>query len=320
MMKAAMCIDGEAAWNHWMGPPARVKGPAKEHLTQAALLYEVTLVQPLLDRKDLKVSGTGHEVNVEFPSGDKFALTFSEGEKCFLTGVQAGMTHWDGRKASMSVKLSEPKEFGDITYPAKTEAVVTIDGEVVETVKEELTAIAWNPEIRADEFKMPAIDVELMKASEKAVLEMKGVMLVHEGAYDGMGETIKNVYQVCQDAGLMMMAPVNAVFLNSPQEVEDPKELRTEIVLPVAIMGEPPAELPGGAVLKTLPAATVASMTARGPYGKADVEAIGKTMAWIEENGYEVAGPPRCVFFHNPEMTVAEDMVAEVQIPIRKKE
>ena len=42
--------------------------------------------------------------------------------------------------------------------------------------------------------------------------------------------------------------------------------------------------------------------------------------AWIEENGHEVVGPPRCVYFHNPEFTVQEDMVAEVQIPIMKKE
>ena len=230
------------------------------------------------------------------------------------------MTHWDGRKGTMKVELSNPRKFGDVSFPAKIEAQVFIDGEIVETVKEEMTAIEWSPEVEDADFAMPESDVEFMVASEKATMQMQGVMLVHEGAYDGFGETIKSVYLASQSAGLMMMSPVNAVFLNSPQDVADPKELRTEIILPVVIMGPPPENLPDGAIIRPLPAETVASMTARGPYGKADVEAIGKTMAWIAENGYEVAGQVRCVYFHNPELTVAEDMVSEVQVPIRKKE
>jgi hypothetical protein len=33
-----------------------------------------------------------------------------------------------------------------------------------------------------------------------------------------------------------------------------------------------------------------------------------------------VVGPPRTVYMHHPEMTVSEDMVSEVQVPVKKKE
>ena len=63
--------------------------------------------------------------------------------------------------------------------------------------------------------------------------------------------------------------------------------------------------------MKTLPKAEVASMTVRGPYGEADVEALAVVMGWVGENGYEVAGTPRVLYMHNPEMTVEEDMWEE---------
>jgi len=44
----------------------------------------------------------------------------------------------------------------------------------------------------------------------------------------------------------------------------------------------------------------MASMTARGAYGEADVKALETLMAWIGENGYEAAGAPRIVYMHNP--------------------
>jgi len=86
----------------------------------------------------------------------------------------------------------------------------------------------------------------------------------------------------------------------------------------VMLMGPPP-KLPEGASLKTLEAASVASMTAKGPYGDADVKALDALKAWIAEQGYEVTGAPRILYFHYPELFVAEDLVSEVQIPVRKR-
>ncbi len=78
------------------------------------------------------------------------------------------------------------------------------------------------------------------------------------------------------------------------------------------LMGLPPAKLPEGLSLKDYPAIEAASMTARGPYGKADVEALTKLFSWIPANGYEPAGQPRIVYFHQPELTVPGDMISEV--------
>jgi effector-binding domain-containing protein len=112
---------------------------------------------------------------------------------------------------------------------------------------------------------------------------------------------------------------MNAIFLNSPDDVEDPAGLRTEIVMPVMLTGPAP-ELPEGYAMKTLPAAESAAIMAKGPYGKADLEALAALVKWIETSGYEVTGPPRVLYFHSPRMTVPEDMVSEIYVPVRERE
>ena len=107
--------------------------------------------------------------------------------------------------------------------------------------------------------------------------------------------------------------------MNDPDSVKDPSELRTEIVVSVMLMGPPP-ELPEGATMRELKSVRVASMTDRGPYGKADVEALTALVAWVKEQDHEIGGNIRTLYRHQPEMTLAEDMISEVQIPIRKKE
>ncbi|MHC5011134.1 MAG: hypothetical protein ACYTG6_09315, partial [Planctomycetota bacterium] len=111
---------------------------------------------------------------------------------------------------------------------------------------------------------------------------------------------------------------VTTIHLNDPTTVEDPSALRTQVVVPVVLMGPPPESLGGGATLTSVEAAEVASMTARGAYGEADVKAMEAVMAWIGENGYEVAGPVRILYHHHPDMYLTEDLLSEVQVPVRK--
>ncbi|MHC4473907.1 MAG: GyrI-like domain-containing protein, partial [Planctomycetota bacterium] len=302
MFKGAMGIHGETAWSHWMGPPARVTGAMLENMKQMLVHHQVMLVRPLLHLGGAKITGVDDQVQVVFPDGTKYTLTFSAGEACFLTGFEGDMTHWDGRKGTLKSKLTEPKAFGDLTMPSKHEMQTFIDGELQETMQEEMT-FEWNPTVDDKAFSMPAHELELMKATVKDAPEFQGVMIVHEGAYDTMGDTIKKIYKAVQDSGLMAMGNVTAVFLNDPNEVADPGELRTEVYMPVMIMGPVPESMTEGAVMKTVPGAQMASMSARGPYGEADVKALGALMSWVGENGYEVVGPPRTVYMHHPEMT-----------------
>jgi effector-binding domain-containing protein len=316
MFVASMGLHGETAWSHWQGPPARVAGPMKDNMEQWLHTHHLTLVRPLLHLEGLRVTGDADGVKVEFPTGQTYVLRFEDG---FLAGFAGDITHWDGRKGTQKVVLSEPKAFGDITMPSKSVVRTFVGDEPLEKMEEEAVEIEWNPEIDDEVFVMPRVELELLQASIKKAPAVQGVMVVHEGAYDGMPDTISRAMAVCVEAGLPMAGSVNAVFLNAPDEVEDPADLRTEVYMPVMVTGTPP-ELPEGYSMKSLPAAESAAMMARGPYGKADVEALGALMAWIGTSDYEVTGPPRIVYYHSPQMTVPEDMVSEVFIPVRKRQ
>lgn len=47
---------------------------------------------------------------------------------------------------------------------------------------------------------------------------------------------------------------------------------------------------------------------------------FGKLVQWIEENGYEIAGPSVTVCYNDPHNTSEEELVSESQFPVRKRE
>jgi hypothetical protein len=65
----------------------------------------------------------------------------------------------------------------------------------------------------------------------------------------------------------------------------------------------------------TEPARRVAYAYHRGDHA-AEGEAHQRLHAWMAEQGLEPAGPPRAIWFHDPEVTVTEDLVTEIQIPL----
>ncbi|MHC4930854.1 MAG: GyrI-like domain-containing protein [Planctomycetota bacterium] len=319
-------IHGGEAWSEMMATPAaRVAGAMRAHYDDWLVLHQVVMIRPLLYMEGAKITGgettdedgrTVHRVRMELTNGKKYVLTFAEDRGFHLVAFEADVTHWDGRKGVVRQKLSKPTQFGAMTFMAQMESRNYVDGELLETVIEEIQSVEWNPEIPADACKMPELKIPLMVPSRKTSLPASGVMIVHKGDYRRMGETIKKAMGIVQEAGLMQFGAVIAVYLNDPDKVKAPAELRTEIVVPVMLMGPPP-KLPEGVIMRELKATPVACMTARGPYGKADVEALTALLAWVEEKGHEVGGNIRTLYRHHPEMTLAEDMISEVQIPIR---
>jgi hypothetical protein len=50
-----------------------------------------------------------------------------------------------------------------------------------------------------------------------------------------------------------------------------------------------------------------------------EAEAHERLRAWMAEQGLQAAGPPRAIWFHDPEVTVADDLITEVQIPVEPR-
>ena len=86
--------------------------------------------------------------------------------------------------------------------------------------------------------------------------------------------------------------------------------------------------IPGGVVklaksgevkVKTTNPQEVTFAVYKGSYRKMG-EAFGKLVQWIEENGYEIVGPPPVAVCHNDSHTAQEEeQVSECQFPVRKR-
>lgn len=90
-----------------------------------------------------------------------------------------------------------------------------------------------------------------------------------------------------------------------------------EILFPLA--GEVPEPVPG-AEIRELPEQEMASFVHRGPYQWIQCT-YEQVLEWLRENRYEAAGVPREVFFVAPEPHsggTQDDMVTEIQVPVRK--
>jgi effector-binding domain-containing protein len=322
-------MHGGEAWSQMMAvPAARVAGAMKEHYEDWLIVHRIGLIRPLLHLDGAKLSGgeaeqdegkTVHRVRMELKNGKKYVLTFADDGGLRLIGYEGDITHWDGSKGVLRQKLSKPKKFGAMTFMSYMESRNFVDGKLRETVLEELQSVEWNPEIPEDACRMPELSIPLMEPTLKTSLPATGVMMVHKGDYGQMGETIKKAMGLVQKAGLMQLGPVIAVYLNDLVNLKDASELRTEIVVQVMLMGPPP-ELPEGASMRELKSTRVASISARGPYGKADIRARHVLLAWIDKEGHEINGDYRTLYRHHPELTLPADMISEIQIPIRKKE
>ena len=46
---------------------------------------------------------------------------------------------------------------------------------------------------------------------------------------------------------------------------------------------------------------------------------FGKLAQWIEDKGYEIAGPSLTVCYNDPHTTPEEELVSECQFPVRKR-
>ncbi len=326
--KCALGVGNTEAWTAMMAPPARADGPLKKSLREWRFWQRARLVRPLLDLGGSVVEGGEKEtvdgkivqcVRVTLWDGRTYRLTFTAGDKPLLAGIEGDMLLWDGRKGLVKSRFSHHRVFGTITYPGVIEEETSVEGKAVETVREEIVAIEWNPRISRDTFAIPKTDLQLMTPSTKNAPAFNALAIVHAGPYEAMGATMEKLEAAAGAVGLMGVGPMATIYLNDPSAVKDPKDLRTEILLALKVPSGAPLTLPAGITLKDIPAAEVASMTARGPYGQADVAALRQLFAWLGAAGHTVVGAPRILYFHEPGCFVAEDLVSEVQIPIKKK-
>jgi effector-binding domain-containing protein len=98
---------------------------------------------------------------------------------------------------------------------------------------------------------------------------------------------------------------------------EEYKETGADIEIALPVSGRVSVEDPGMEI-KTLPAVRAVSVVYRGPYHGVEV-AYNKLFSYTEEKNLETILPSRELYFNDPAVVPEEELMTEVQIPIREK-
>ena len=218
----------------------------------------------------------------------------------------------DGKPALFRSARSEPKNFGGLNYPSRVKYQSMRDGEVIESGEETVDAIDINPELPADFFTCPKWESDPATIGIKEAPEETIVKFEHRGAYCDIGTSLGPMMDVIMSSGLVPVGAASGTYLSDPAATGEP---RTELAVRVAKVKEGEPSLPGGYVFTTHPARRVAYAYHRGDHQQ-EGEAHDRLNSWIASKGLKASGPPRAIWYHDPEVTVEEDLITEVQIPV----
>ena len=155
----------------------------------------------------------------------------------------------------------------------------------------------------------------MFEAVIKETEPMTVAVLAMRGPYDQIPEGYGRLYGWIAQHGLEPVGMPQAVYLTAPDQVPESDAL-WELWAPVAGEAEIAADEEGVGT-RRLPAMTVASTMHKGPY-----ETIAPTYtalaSWVSERGYAMAGPPREVYYSDPDVVQPQDYLTEIVFPVAK--
>jgi effector-binding domain-containing protein len=323
----ALGYDGQDAWALWGGPPARSQGWLREIVLHAATEFQLYLVAPARaahgDAFALEGAAEGEEEDPSlvrvayrpFAAGEPWSVWFDKdaGHLVKLEHESYGMGGQPILARIIRSAPMKPKNFDGLIYPSQQKFESTRDGQVVDAGEETVEAIELNPDLPSDFFACPAWNVDPATIAVKEVAEQTVVLFEHRGPRTNIGKSLAPMMDVIMASGLVPVGAASGAYLN---DVAAPNDERTELAVRVAKVQEGEPTLPAGYQFATRPAMRVAYAYHRGDY-KQEGEAHARLRAWITSEGLSAAGPPRVIWFHDPEVAVVGDMISEIQIPVQ---
>lgn len=319
--------DGEDAWSIFGGPPGRCQDWFRETVLSMVLETQLFLVAParaeyagdmqLETRLFDEASGT-YLVSYHPLSPEKPWSVWFDKETGQLVKLEHGSYQMDGQLVLARITRAAPRDFAGISYASGSRFEAVRDGQIIETADETTDSIELNPKLSADYFACPAWEVDAAAIDVKEVPAETVVKYEHRGPYGEIGKSLGPMLDVIMDAGLVPVGAASGTRLSDPGDTA-PEDLRTVLSVRVANVKKGEPELPAGYEFVTQPAMRVAYAYHRGDYANED-EAYGRLRAWMAQQGLKPAGPTRTIWLHDRELTVTDDLVMEVQIPIEQKE
>jgi len=316
--------DGQDAWGIFGAPPARCKGWHREMVLHMATELQLLLLAPAraafgdtfaLDSAETADSPALVKVTCRpYAAGKPWNVWFAK-ETGDLVKLEHDSYHIDGQPILGRMQRSVPNRFAGLNYPTRAKFEALRDGKVIETVEETVDAMELNPELPADYFACPAWEVDATTLATKDVAAETVVTFEHRGPYAGIGPALGRAMDAILAVGLVPVGAASGTYLNDPNAVA-PQDVRTVIAVRVANLTEAEPVLPGEYEFTTQPAMRVAYAYHRGDYSD-EGKAHGRLRAWMVAKGLQPTGPPRTIWYHDPEVTVTDDLISEVQIPIQ---
>ena len=103
------------------------------------------------------------------------------------------------------------------------------------------------------------------------------------------------------------------LYYYSYDEEFNPDDIDMEAAVPTARVLQGRDDIEG----KELPGGLAAFMMHKGPYNQANT-AYQAIDVWVRENGYRYAGPPREIYYNDPNEVDQSELLTEIQFPITK--
>ncbi len=156
------------------------------------------------------------------------------------------------------------------------------------------------------EGDLPAYEVVLKPVDTLTVAAIRAIV----PTYSHTGQLIGELFGYLMPNGIHPIGPLMAMFHDAEYREAD---CDVEVFVPVA------GGRGGGRIqMRDLPGADMVTAVHQGEYD-AISGAYTAIMSWIEQNGYQIAGPNREVYLHGPGEGIAPDAyVTEVQFPVQR--
>jgi effector-binding domain-containing protein len=159
------------------------------------------------------------------------------------------------------------------------------------------------------EDKMPEQEVRIKQAPAQPVASLRDVI----PTYSDIGELFEEMFSYLGQKGVTPSGPPFVIYHDEEFRETDAD---VEVVVPMG------GQIPEGERIRMrrLPEVEeMASVIHNGSYETIG-ETYGQLMGWIEDSGYQIAGPGREIYLHGPESgDDPSTYVTEIQMPMTKK-
>jgi effector-binding domain-containing protein len=207
--------------------------------------------------------------------------------------------------------MSEHKDFCGIKMASKLEH--TMDEKPLETT--EITKMTCGP-VDDGILKQPE-QVANGTILEKETFAATVACTKMKGPYEKTGETIEKLMGFLKKQKLSPFGKPIMIYMKGPPKVKKPKKYLTEICVPVATKAPKRPRKKGKFVIKAMKPRKVLAAYGVGPYETKSPELMKLLLAEAKKRKLKPAGPMCQISFMDPKETAAEELVSEMQIPIK---